>query len=103
MAKFLLLILGLSQYLNDHGSPGERLREPCAEGMGTLLRTHSERRWQPRLDEPLGAASQLSHIPHRTLVDFIFLFLSQQKAFYLFTYLFYLFFKVGVGGGWICL
>jgi len=52
MAKCLLLILGLSQCLDDRGSPGERLREPCAEGMGTLLGTDSERRWQLHLYEP---------------------------------------------------
>lgn len=47
--------------------------------------------WKP----PLSHSS-----PHHGWFYLIFLFLSQQKAFYLFTYLFYLFFKLRQGGGW---
>lgn len=105
MAKSLRLILGLSQCLNHHGSPGEGLRESCAESIGTLLMFDSEGRWQPLCISHISISwswkPPLSHSsPHHGWYYLIVLFLSQQKAFYLFTYLFYLFFKLRQGGGW---
>ena len=39
VAEPLLFLPSLSQCHGYHGSPGRGLREPCAEGMGTLLGT----------------------------------------------------------------
>jgi len=57
----------------------------------SIFMSHTSWSWKP----PLSHSS-----PHPGWFYLIFLFLSQQKAFYLLTYLFYLFFKAGVGGGW---
>lgn len=104
-AKSLLPILGLSQCLNDRGLPGEGSGEPRAERMGTLLRTDSERRWQPHLYEPIFLELNATSPTFLTTSWLIFSHLSLFKPTegLLFIYLFIYFLKLGREEGGLCL